>query len=605
MNAFADHQDRLLILAGSVCNETASEEDWLELDALIRGNEEMRRRYVEYFRIHAALRLEMQAHSAAKKACQTIHAMPGLCKAQPSDDELHLRSVSPPISTNSPFLGVSGYFSSGWPVAYLVATVAMAIGLTIAAVTHVSQPQQFDQQLTSSNLPVPLPNPSQKSSVVGQITGMVDCVWSEGSGNSTNLESEIRNLKSLVSLRDRFALRSGLLEITYETGAKVILQGPVTYEVESAAGGYLSIGKLTARLDERAKQQAANLKSSPSTTHSPLFTIKTPTAVITDLGTEFGVRVDELGGTESEVFVGRVSIVSLGDSATDRKNRPRIVESGQYARVERENTRLVSSMNLLKSEKPDFVRRLPIRQSDYANLVLAMNPVVYYRMEWPQANESRYKVNELSQGKHHGELHLANESGAMPWWPGRFGSSLYLRGPAVGDYIVVSDYPKSQNDQLSLSAWVNAETRSPLWSLIAANWGMDVHGQFHFGLEAEGDLTIEITPRDRKKVLVREGRDHPLPTGEWQHVAFVVDSSKVRLYRNGIEAASGPCHGVLPQSPLPNLIIGNKNSDGGGILVKPPLHWHGRIDEFAIFNQALRPEQVRALYEGRPAERNR
>ena len=30
---------------------------------------------------------------------------------------------------------------------------------------------------------------------------------------------------------------SGLLEITYDTGAKVILQGPVTYEVESKDGG--------------------------------------------------------------------------------------------------------------------------------------------------------------------------------------------------------------------------------------------------------------------------------------------------------------------------------------------------------------------------------
>ena len=29
-------------------------------------------------------------------------------------------------------------------------------------------------------------------------------------------------------------------------GAKVILQGPCTYEVDSAAGGFLSVGKLTA-----------------------------------------------------------------------------------------------------------------------------------------------------------------------------------------------------------------------------------------------------------------------------------------------------------------------------------------------------------------------
>ena len=40
------------------------------------------------------------------------------------------------------------------------------------------------------------------------------------------------------------------MEITYNTGAKVILQGPVTYEVD-ANGGYLSLGKLTGKLEKK------------------------------------------------------------------------------------------------------------------------------------------------------------------------------------------------------------------------------------------------------------------------------------------------------------------------------------------------------------------
>ena len=69
-----------------------------------------------------------------------------------------------------------------------------------------------------------------------------------------NHKSEIINHKPLVSLGDKFALASGLMEITYNTGAKVILQGPVTYEVESVAGGYLSVGKLTARLEKKGER---------------------------------------------------------------------------------------------------------------------------------------------------------------------------------------------------------------------------------------------------------------------------------------------------------------------------------------------------------------
>ena len=75
------------------------------------------------------------------------------------------------------------------------------------------------------------------------------------------------------------------MEITYDTGAKVILQGPVTYEVESPAGGFLSVGKLTARVENEAeggrrKAEESNPQSpipnpsSLSTVHYPLFTIK-------------------------------------------------------------------------------------------------------------------------------------------------------------------------------------------------------------------------------------------------------------------------------------------------------------------------------------------
>ena len=114
---------------------------------------------------------------------------------------------------------------------------------------------------------------------VGRITGMVDC---KSAGIALDSPG--------VSLGRKYELASGLMEITYDTGAKVILQGPVTYEVESATGGYLSVGKLTARV-ENAKQQPA-ISKFPNLQISKLFVVRTPTAIVTDLGTEFGVEVD-------------------------------------------------------------------------------------------------------------------------------------------------------------------------------------------------------------------------------------------------------------------------------------------------------------------------
>ena len=117
---------------------------------------------------------------------------------------------------------------------------------------------------------------------VGRITGMVDCKWNGGSH---------------VSLGQKCQLASGLMEITYDTGAKVILQGPVTYEAESN-GGYLSVGKLTGKLEKKAGMVSI---ANP-------FVIRTPTAIVTDLGTEFGIEVTKDQQDRLHVFQGKVVV---------------------------------------------------------------------------------------------------------------------------------------------------------------------------------------------------------------------------------------------------------------------------------------------------------
>ena len=54
--------------------------------------------------------------------------------------------------------------------------------------------------------------------LVGRITGMVDCQWADPATEACERDS--------VPLGRKYALASGFMEITYDTGAKVILQGP-------------------------------------------------------------------------------------------------------------------------------------------------------------------------------------------------------------------------------------------------------------------------------------------------------------------------------------------------------------------------------------------
>jgi hypothetical protein len=215
-------------------------------------------------------------------------------------------SASPFAAVPSPPLRATlGYSSSGWPVAYLVATVILGIGLTIGAFTYVSQPGQ----VATHSLPPAAEHPLAPESLpasVGRITGMVDCKWAGAAVDSTR-----------VTLGQKFELTSGLMEIAYDRGAKVILQGPATYEVDSKNGGFLPIGKLTGKVEvEKAKG----------------FSVRTPTATITDLGTEFGVEVQSDGTVETHVFVGEVR-VDTAKAQEDLSQGTQVIRAGQSVLV--------------------------------------------------------------------------------------------------------------------------------------------------------------------------------------------------------------------------------------------------------------------------------
>ena len=90
----------------------------------------------------------------------------------------------------------------------------------------------------------------------------------------------------------RWKLASGIAELEFYNGASVILQGPADLEITSADGGILHAGKLRAQVPEHARG----------------FTITSPDVKLVDLGTAFGMEVGAPGGTEVQVFEGKVQL---------------------------------------------------------------------------------------------------------------------------------------------------------------------------------------------------------------------------------------------------------------------------------------------------------
>jgi hypothetical protein len=246
---------------------------------------------------------------------------------------------------------------------YAMSALFVCVGLLIGWMCKVSEQQQVVRHDVHT-ITAPVPPPVPKMVLVGRITGLFDCRFSS--------DRDILPAPGYahVPLGRKYKLDSGLMEITYDTGAVVILQGPVTYEVESAHGGFLSMGKLTARVDKRGeggreKGEKSNQQYSPLfSLPAPLFMVCTPTAIVTDLGTEFGVEVDRQGTTQSHVFRGKVSLIAL-DDGREKRGGEVTLGANESARVEKTdaggNGTAVVVVNRLAADAPlpDFVRELP------------------------------------------------------------------------------------------------------------------------------------------------------------------------------------------------------------------------------------------------------
>lgn len=362
-----------------------------------------------------------------------------------------------------------------------------------------------------------------------------------------------------------YRLMEGIVQVTFRRGAEVLIMAPADFTL-SQDRLLLRRGKLTARVPAPAKG----------------FTVETPSATLIDLGTEFGVDVDPAANAEVHVFRGEVIVQPR--SQTDV--RPVRLTAWCATRVDG----VSATPSGIEVDATRFLRQLEEPTTEYSRLVAAMNPRIYLDMEPTSDGHSLFEVGSsraigrVAPGPGHG----------TSWYPGRFGSSLRLRGPGHSDYALIPFRPELVGETMSVVAWVLAESR-PRWASILKRWGRSEDNSFHFGLYLDdGDLEIHTSQADGREFIAREGR--PLPTGRWQHVAFVVDRKVLHLYRNGQEVARADHPGLRPGT-LESIGVGAKlNVAGDGPDPIEPGYWDGRLDEIAIYPQALDADQIRRLY---------
>ncbi|BBO35649.1 hypothetical protein [Lacipirellula parvula] len=120
------------------------------------------------------------------------------------------------------------------------------------------------------------------ASIVATLTHLDKCKWAD---NALPLDYG-QQLEAGTQIK----LNSGVVRVTFESGAEAVLQGPCDFVVDSAMHGTIRSGGVAVTAPKRAYG----------------FRIRSPNAEVIDLGTVFGVNVDASGDSEVHVFSGEV-----------------------------------------------------------------------------------------------------------------------------------------------------------------------------------------------------------------------------------------------------------------------------------------------------------
>jgi len=289
--------DELGLLAAALCDGAVTPAEAARLNELVRRSPEARRDLIRYLHLHGQLYWDLATGAAGDS--HHVSAGRELCASLPGETRRLARRRPRWLP---------------WGAAAAAAALLLAVAGWLLGLPGTVGPAGNRERAT-----------------IARVVRTVDADWG---GRSPSLcdRAELRSGEALE-------LRSGLAEIEFRSGARVILEGPSLLESLAEHGAALSLGRLSAQV--------------PPTAHG--FALQSPWGRIVDLGTEFGLSTLDDGTCEVHVFSGRIEVWPGG--AADA-SAPSEIAAGQALRLSRGPGGAVR-VEPVPLEPGRFVRALP------------------------------------------------------------------------------------------------------------------------------------------------------------------------------------------------------------------------------------------------------
>lgn len=358
-----------------------------------------------------------------------------------------------------------------------------------------------------------------------------------------------------------YEMLEGSAHVRLVNGVDLTLQAPVRLALHNLLRVTLERGVLRALVPESA--------------HG--FTVGAPDAEFEDMGTEFGVEVDGGGRSVMRVFDGEVRVKSGRNTA-----RTESVKVGESVVVEPQGVRPVEALPETVFPSTDGVAYQRWRTQS-AQRRKDTGLVFYYDFE-PDARDGGRLVDVARAGRGL-DARIVGAQWVSGRWAGKRG--LQFENPGEGVWISVP----GEYAELTLAGWVRIDRlEAPLNALLNTNGWFT--GGLHWQINRSGRLTSSGVFWGRQE---HRGPAVSVPLGRWAHVAMVLDAQaqEIRHYVDGELAGGRWIEQPGYRASFEKACIGRLEE----WLPGDTRELRGRMDELAMWNRALRQEEVKRLVE--------
>lgn len=418
----------------------------------------------------------------------------------------------------------------------------------------------------SSYFLMPYLKPSPQ--IVGEISKFVDVIWEPNAQRWAE--------KAKIFPGDQIHIQQGIVEVELVSGTKIILEGPALFTIVDSQEVKLQAGNLFAHVP----QQAIG------------FSVTTPASRILDLGTEFGVVVDQTGKTDVHVIKGQLEVGLLGSLGKVKESR--LLEMSDAVRLQPSSSRIANI---------DFQPRIFTKELDYESVIQEANPFVYF-----QFNQLEKGIVRNQAGNHHhlqliGNVRLQGEGSKKALRFDRSQQASYARLTEPVSHLISGDY--------TVELWVrpSALKHSTLVSIKHLKEGQElIHAGPDVGLFELMDYRARWFERltglrwmlrlPPTSAIKPDGNVHShfkYQLGQWYHIVGVRSGDELRLYIDG-ELQGTTKYGAKTSEKVAILIGCDLSTQDLSAKPKNPRAFIGEIDELMIYQRALTDTEIQNHY---------